>query len=94
MSAWSDVWDLIQATVAADSGNWQAGTSAALASGVPQAAASGSGVWGAITGFIVAITDWHLWASLGWLLLGVALIVTGVTLWLKLPQRAAPLGLL
>lgn len=92
MSAWTDVWDLIKATVAVDSGDYQAATSDALGSGVPQAAASGAGAWGAITGFLTAITDWHLWSSLGWLLLGLVLIVTGVALWLRLPQEVSRLG--
>lgn len=34
-------------------------------------------------GFFDTITNGKMWRSLGWLLLGIALIVIGVTLWLK-----------
>ena len=39
--------------------------------------------WGAIVAFLEAMTDWHLWASLGWVVLGVGMIITGAVLWLK-----------
>jgi hypothetical protein len=45
------------------------------------------GHWAAV--LVSNLTDVHLWISLGWLLLGAALIFTGVMLWLKVPQRAA-----
>jgi hypothetical protein len=40
-------------------------------------------VAGAVTGFFGVLTDVTLWRSLGWLLLGVALIILGLYLWLK-----------
>lgn len=38
---------------------------------------------GAVTGFFRVITDAALWRSLGWLLLGLALMVMGLVLWLR-----------
>lgn len=38
---------------------------------------------------VAAITDVHMWISLGWLTLGFWLLVIGILLWLKIPQRAA-----
>ena len=94
MSGWTEIWDLIKETAAAGSGNIAGAESTAAGSPAVQAAGRASGTWGAITGFLVALTDWHLWASLGWLVAGLVLIIIGISLWLRLPQRAAPLGLL
>ena len=38
---------------------------------------------------VTAITDVHLYISLGWLFLGITLIWLGVALWLKVPQKVA-----
>lgn len=38
---------------------------------------------------VAAITDIHMWISLGWLALGFWMLVVGILLWLKIPQRAA-----
>lgn len=35
------------------------------------------------------VTDIHMWISLGWLALGFWMLVIGILLWLKIPQRAA-----
>jgi hypothetical protein len=90
MSGWTDVWNLIQeaASGASIAGG---GSTAAYESQLTQPNTVGStvntgaqaagGAWGAITGFLVAIADWHLWASLGWVLLGIALIVIGLRMW-------------
>ena len=37
----------------------------------------------ALVAFVGELSDWHLWASLGWLALGAILVVLGVYLWLK-----------
>ena len=58
--------------------------------GQQAAKAAATGSWsGALIGFLVAMTDWHLWASLGWLVLGLALILIGIRMW---TGRLAPPG--
>lgn len=42
--------------------------------------------------FYRVLTDGKLWRSLGWLLLGAWLVFTGISLWLRIPQRAAGVG--
>lgn len=39
-------------------------------------------VQNALAGFYDVLTNHHMWASLGWLLLGVALMIVGVLLWI------------
>jgi hypothetical protein len=50
------------------------------ATGNPEAFSS---VQNALSGFYTVITNGKMWRSLGWLLLGVVMIVTGLGLWLK-----------
>lgn len=38
--------------------------------------------------FVGELSDWHMWASLGWIALGLILLFTGLALWARLPQRA------
>lgn len=38
---------------------------------------------------VAAVTDLHTWISIGWLALGFWMLVIGILLWLKIPQRAA-----
>lgn len=38
---------------------------------------------------VSAITDIHMWISLGWITLGFWAMVIGILLWLRIPQRAA-----
>lgn len=38
-------------------------------------------------GFFDTVTNGKMWRSLGWLLLGVAMTVAGLTLWLKGEMR-------
>ena len=38
---------------------------------------------------VAAVTDVHMWISLGWLSLGFWMLLIGILLWLKIPQRAA-----
>ena len=95
MSAWTDIWDEIKIVIAAGNGNIGGAEQAAAGSPQVQAAGSATGAWGAITGFIIAMTDWHLWSSLGWLLLGLALILVGIRMWtgrLAPPGVPGPLG--
>lgn len=46
-------------------------------------------VGAALIGFFSTITDYRMWRSLAWLLLGVASIIGGIVLWAK--TRAAGL---
>lgn len=41
-----------------------------------------SGVAGAISAFYQVLTNTAIWASLGWLVLGVGLMILGLALWL------------
>lgn len=43
----------------------------------------------ALKSFFSAVTDYKMWRSVGWILLGLILMVNGILLWLKIPQRAA-----
>lgn len=97
MSGWTDVWQLIQEAASAASLvqnpaglSSQIGQSGTAGNTVISGAESGAGAWGAITGFLVAITDWHLWASVGWILLGLALIIMGARIWLGKSALPAP----
>lgn len=38
---------------------------------------------GVLVAFFATITDYRMWRSLGWLLLGVVMIAAGLSLWLK-----------
>jgi hypothetical protein len=38
---------------------------------------------------VSAVTDIHMWISVGWIGLGFWMLVIGILLWLKVPQRAA-----
>lgn len=38
---------------------------------------------------VSAVTDVHMWISVGWLALGFWMLVIGILLWLKIPQRVA-----
>jgi hypothetical protein len=53
--------------------------------------------WTQAVGRVFAsLGDWHLWASLGWIVLGVALMLIGLRLWIgKLtpPGTPGPLGM-
>jgi hypothetical protein len=45
------------------------------------------GHWAGIV--VAAVTDIHTYISVGWLALGFWMLVIGILLWLKIPQRAA-----
>jgi hypothetical protein len=47
----------------------------------------------AIKAGIGELTDARMWRSLGWLLLGFALLIGGLMLWLKIPQTGARVAL-
>jgi hypothetical protein len=52
-------------------------------SGIAGVASAISAIAGALKGFGDLITRWQFWASIGWLLLGLALMFAGVFVWLK-----------
>jgi hypothetical protein len=43
----------------------------------------------ALKAFYSAVTDGKMWRSLAWIALGLLLMVNGILLWLKIPQKAA-----
>lgn len=43
----------------------------------------------AMKSFYTAVTDGKMWRSVAWILLGLLLLVNGILLWLKIPQKAA-----
>jgi|SRR6185437_14922195 len=47
-----------------------------------------SGIEAGFTGFFNVLTDGKMWRSLGWIALGILLLGMGVSIWLKLPQKA------
>jgi len=47
-----------------------------------------SGIEAGFTGFFNVLTDGKMWRSLGWIALGIVLLAMGISLWLKLPQKA------
>ena len=52
-----------------------------------------AGIAGALEAFFKALTDGKTWRSLGWILLGVVLMVVGVLLWIGAPVlRRSPAG--
>jgi len=36
---------------------------------------------------VLHVTDVNMWISVGWILLGLALVALGINLWLKIPQK-------
>lgn len=61
--------------------------------GAPGAALSDLNKLGATFGaFFTDVTDVHMWASLGWLALGFFMLVFGILLWLRVPQKVAQVG--
>jgi hypothetical protein len=54
-----------------------------------------AGIAGSLTGFYHALTDGKMWRSLGWIILGIVLMLTGVLLWIgPSAERMSPLGVL
>lgn len=58
-----------------------------------------AGIAGSMEAFFAAVTDGKLWRSLGWILLGIVLIMAGIYLWIapaagRAAAQAAPLAAL
>lgn len=76
-----------------------AGLGAAGAAGLPAIPGADAGIANplaplgdiaaALKSFYSAVTDGKMWRSIAWILLGLLLLVNGILLWLKIPQRAA-----
>ena len=94
MSVWSDIWGNIQALAGATEGDPTLYAEGYNESPDIQAAATGivqtAGFFGFIEGFLTALTDPGMWISLGWLTLGVVLIISGVRLWMGKPLLPSP----
>jgi hypothetical protein len=92
MSWWSD---LVQAVAQSATG----GAPSAAAAGSPAISAAGAiaapgGIITVVEGIWAGLTDGKLWRSLGWLLLGVVLMLAGVLWWIgPSAARASPAGL-
>lgn len=83
MSLWTDIMDVIGAA---------GGNAYPAETATGQAVASNSG----LLGFFTALTDGYMWRSLGWIILGVVLMILGVALLTKEhipPQLAAAAAL-
>lgn len=81
-------------TTQAEAQQWMSSATAAGSNPVsaiglpnPLSALTEIGHW--IGALVTALTDFAMWRSLGWLVLGLILIWIGVLLWLRIPQRAA-----
>ena len=46
----------------------------------------------AVKSFYSAVTDGKMWRSALWVMLGAVLMLAGILLWLRIPQRAATVG--
>lgn len=67
---------------------------ASAAEGAVENVSGFSSVQNALSAFYDKITDGKMWRSLGWLLLGAALIITGIGLWIgPAAERRSPLGI-
>src|ERR1700677_2555863 len=86
MSIWDDIASAFElaAGIGGTSQETAAGTSAVNAAGDVTGDVSAIGeVGNAFTSFFAYITNVAMWRSLGWLLLGVALMIFGVALLLR-----------
>jgi hypothetical protein len=84
MSWWSDLTDALLAV--SPGGTLTPGGQAAIGGAV-----QGSGVLGGILGIWANLRDYKMWRSLGWLLLGIVLMLLGAAWWLgPSAARAAP----
>lgn len=60
---------------------------------VPDPLAPLAGIAGSLEAFFTALTDGKMWRSLGWIILGIALMIIGVVLWIgPSAARRSPVG--
>lgn len=75
------------------SGNPVTGAGAGAGEVAGSAASSLGGIAGGIAAFYDVLTDGKLWRSLGWIMLGIALMFTGIGLWIgPAAARSSPAG--
>jgi hypothetical protein len=80
-----------QATIPAGASTGPGGPTAAGVN--PSPTAVFSSIQNALSAFYDKLTDGKMWRSLGWLLLGVLLMITGVALWIgPSAMRMSPIG--
>lgn len=58
---------------------------ATQAGSIPNPLAGIDAIGAVLQAFFTTVTDWHFWASLGWLLFGLSLMIMGIRLWLGKP---------
>lgn len=58
-----------------------------LFSGVSDTASALAGIGGVLGGLVSALLDVTMWRSLGWLWLGLLLLLWGVLIWTGVPQK-------
>lgn len=91
MSFWSDVVDTITQMVAGNAAGVSAPAGPAVAAAT---SAPGLGMLTAVEGIWAELTDGKLWRSLGWLVLGIVLMLLGVAWWIgPSGARRSPVGL-
>jgi hypothetical protein len=78
------------AKAAVGSGSGSISTQGPVVTGNPLDALGEIAHWAGV--IVTALTDVHLWISLGWIALGLVLIGVGAGLWLKVPQKAIGLA--
>jgi hypothetical protein len=95
MSWWDDVikWAWNQPTIGQEAGIQPGSTAPATAVGNAVGGASGSAQ--AITAIWTNLRDGKMWRSLGWLLLGIILMLLGALWWIgPSASRASPAGVI
>jgi hypothetical protein len=66
----------------------------AAAAAVPSIPDPLAGIAGALEAFFQALTDGKMWRSLGWIILGIVLLILGVLLWIgPAAERRSPFGI-
>lgn len=92
MSWWSDLVAAVESASGGESAVLQSGGQ--TAAGPVTVPAPLSGITTVIEGIWAGLTDGKLWRSLGWLILGIVLMLLGVGWWIgPSASRASPAGI-
>ena len=83
MSIWSDIWNNIKLFANASEQNYPGIATTLPATPEGQQIVQSAGFFGAVTAFLDALVDISTWRSLGWILLGAVLLISGIVLWLR-----------
>jgi hypothetical protein len=95
MSFWGDVVNDVKLVMLGAAGGESSvlGAAGAQTAATPQQITSDIPLVGTIEGIWTQLTNGKMWRSLGWLLLGVVLMLIGVALWIgPSGARMSPLG--